>query len=86
MKESESAGAANLRSMATKSIVPTSSSSSTSTSSTSTNSTSTSVPGVPIRGAEVARLPPSTEENHTPFIFRSPMDNIVIRTFQFPLR
>ena len=44
----------------------------------------TSIPGVPVRGEEVAG--PSSAENHSPFSFRAPMDNIVIRTFQFPTR
>ena len=69
-KETESATVANL-SPITKSVVA--------------GSGSAGVPGVPIRGTEVAGLPP-LDENHSPFNFRSPMDNIVIRTFQFPSR
>ena len=41
------------------------------------------VPGVPIRGEEVAGPPvvPSSS-----FMYRAPMENIVIKTFQFPVR
>ena len=40
---------------------------------------------VPIRGAEVAGSPES-DETHSPFNYQAPMDNIVIRTFQCPMR
>ena len=43
------------------------------------------LPGAPIRGEEIAG-PSVTRKGLSPFNFRAPLDNIVIRTFQFPMR
>lgn len=72
-KESERTVAATLSSVS-KSVVA------------NTSASSSLLPGgVPVRGEEVAG-PPASEESHSPFNYRAPMDNIVIRTFQFPMR
>ena len=47
------------------------------------SSSSTPLSGnIPIRGDEVA----APEDGSSPFNYRAPMDNIVIRTYQFPMR
>lgn len=66
-KEAEHSTIANLSST-TKSVV-------------SGSAAVSSIPGLPVRGEEVAD---GGEGAHSPFNFRAPMDNIVIRTFQFP--
>lgn len=68
-KETESTTIASLSST-TKSVV------------SSSSNALAGVPGDPIRGHEIAAPP---DDSHSPFRFSAPMDNIVIRTFQFPM-